>query len=60
MMYDVGWGACAYQMVVLWTGDPNDQARARINDTGKTKIIECKRNEPKTGRSASLYSSVHA
>ena len=37
---DVGWGACAYQMVVVWTGDPNDQARARINDTGKRKIIE--------------------
>jgi hypothetical protein len=37
---DVGWGACAYQMVLVWTGDPNDQARARINDTGKRKIIE--------------------
>ena len=37
---DVGWGACAYQMVVVWTGDPNDQARARINDTGQRKIIE--------------------
>jgi hypothetical protein len=36
---DVGWGACAYQMVLRWTGDPNDQARARINDTEKRKII---------------------
>jgi hypothetical protein len=37
---DVGWGVCAYQMVLVWTGDPDDQARARINDTGKIKIIE--------------------
>ena len=37
---DVGWGACAYQMVKIWEGDPAEQARARVNDTGKRKIIE--------------------
>ena len=28
---DVGWGACAYQMHKRWEGDPNDEARGRIN-----------------------------
>ncbi len=39
---DVGWGSCAYQMVKCWDwdGDPNEQARARFNDTGQRKIIE--------------------
>jgi hypothetical protein len=37
---DVGWGACAYQMDQLWNGDPSEQARGRVNDTGKRKIIE--------------------
>ncbi len=37
---DVGWGACAYQMVKIWTGDPAGQARGRVNDTGRRKIIE--------------------
>jgi hypothetical protein len=23
---DVGWGACAYQMYIIWTGDPADEA----------------------------------
>jgi hypothetical protein len=36
---DVGWGACAYQMHIIWTGDPADEARGRINDVGKRKII---------------------
>jgi hypothetical protein len=31
---DVGWGACAYQMIKIWTGDPAEQARGRVNDTG--------------------------
>ena len=37
---DVGWGACAYQMIEIWTGDPSEQARGRVNDTGRRKIIE--------------------
>jgi hypothetical protein len=37
---DVGWGACAYQMDQPWNGDPSEQARGRVNDTGKRKIIE--------------------
>ena len=37
---DVGWGACAYQMYKRWEGDPNDEARGRINDMGQRKIIE--------------------
>ena len=37
---DVGWGACAYQMDLPWTGDPLEQARGRVNDVGKRKIIE--------------------
>ena len=37
---DVGWGACAYQMHKRWEGDPNDEARGRINDMGQRKIIE--------------------
>jgi hypothetical protein len=39
---DFGWGACAYQMVKLWDGDPSEQARIRVNDTstGARKIIE--------------------
>jgi hypothetical protein len=37
---DVGWGACAYQMYKPWDGNPEDEARGRINDTGRRKIIE--------------------
>ena len=39
---DVGWGSCAYQMVKreTWDGDPNEQARARVNDTGQRRIIK--------------------
>jgi hypothetical protein len=37
---DVGWVSCAYQMAKRWDGDPNEQARARVNDTGQRKIIE--------------------
>ncbi len=36
---DVGWGACAYQMIEIWTGDPAKQARGRVNDTGQRKVI---------------------
>ncbi len=31
---DVGWGACAYQMVEPWTGDPAEEGRGRQGDTG--------------------------
>ncbi len=27
-------------MFKIWTGDPSDQARGRVNDTGQGKIIE--------------------
>jgi hypothetical protein len=27
-------------MTKRWDGDPNEQARARVNDTGQRKIIE--------------------
>ena len=27
-------------MVKRWDGDPNEQARARVNDTGQRRIIE--------------------
>ncbi len=37
---DVGWGACAYEMIKIWAGDPAEQARGRVNDTGQRKIIE--------------------
>jgi hypothetical protein len=37
---DVGWGACAYQMDLPWTDDTLEQARGRVNDVGKRKIIE--------------------
>jgi hypothetical protein len=29
---DVGWGACAYQLVEIWKGNPEDEGRARVND----------------------------
>ena len=37
---DAGWGACAYQMVEPWTGDPADEGRARQGDTGARKVIQ--------------------
>ncbi len=37
---DAGWGACAYQMVEPWTGDPADEDRARQGDTGARKVIQ--------------------
>jgi hypothetical protein len=30
---DAGWGACAYQMVIPWTGDPEEKGRGRQGDT---------------------------
>ena len=27
---DVGWGACTYQLLVAWEGDPLDEGRARV------------------------------
>ena len=37
---DVGWGACAYQMRVPFEGDPKDEARMRVGDTGPRNIIQ--------------------
>ena len=37
---DVGWGACAYQMRVPFEGDPKDEARMRVGDTGPRDIIQ--------------------
>jgi hypothetical protein len=35
---DVGWGACAYQMRNSFEGDPKDEARMRVGDTGSRNI----------------------
>jgi hypothetical protein len=37
---DVGWGACAYQMVKAYLGDPTEEGRIRIGDTGRRQIIQ--------------------
>ncbi len=37
---DVGWGACAYQMTNPFEGDPKDEARMRVGDTGPRSIIQ--------------------
>ena len=37
---DVGWGACAYQMRVPFEGDPKEEARMRVGDTGPRNIIQ--------------------
>jgi hypothetical protein len=37
---DVGWGACAYQMKLDFEGDPKDEGRMRIGDTGPRLIIQ--------------------
>ena len=37
---DVGWGACAYQMRNSFEGDPKDEARMRVGDTGPRNIIQ--------------------
>jgi hypothetical protein len=37
---DVGWGACAYQMLKTYIGDPGDEGRMRIGDTGPRQIIQ--------------------
>ncbi len=37
---DVGWGACAYQMREPFVGDPKDEARMRVGDTGPRNIIQ--------------------
>ena len=31
---DVGWGACAYQMLIAFVGDLGEEGRMRIGDTG--------------------------
>ena len=31
---DVGWGPCAYQMLIAFEGNPKDEGRMRIGDTG--------------------------
>jgi hypothetical protein len=37
---DVGLGACAYQMLMAFEGDPKDEGRMRIGDTGPRQIIQ--------------------
>jgi hypothetical protein len=37
---DVGWGACAYQMLKVYIGDQMDEGRMRIGDTGPMQIIQ--------------------
>jgi hypothetical protein len=37
---DIGWGACAYQMKEPWTGDPEEEGRMRIGDTGERLVIQ--------------------
>jgi hypothetical protein len=37
---DVSWGACAYQMLMDFVGDPKDEGRMRIVDTGPRLIIQ--------------------
>ncbi len=37
---DVDWGACAYQMRNPFEGDPKDEARMRVGDTGPRNIIQ--------------------
>ncbi len=37
---DVGWGACAYQMLLAFEGDPKDEGRMNIGDTGLRQIIQ--------------------
>jgi hypothetical protein len=37
---DVGWGACAYQMLKAYIGDPKDEGRMQIGDTGPRQIIQ--------------------
>jgi hypothetical protein len=37
---DAGWGACAYQMVLPWTSELEEEGRRRQGDTGARKIIQ--------------------
>ncbi len=37
---DVGWGACAYQMLKAFLGDLSEEGRMRIGDTGPRQIIQ--------------------
>ena len=37
---DVGWGACAYQMLIPYIGELCDEGRMRIADTGPRQIIQ--------------------
>jgi hypothetical protein len=36
---DVGWEACTYQMLIAFEGDPKDEGRMCIGDTGPRQII---------------------
>ena len=36
---DVGWGACAYQMLEAWLGPPEEEGRMRVEDMGVRLII---------------------
>ncbi len=37
---DVGWGACAYQMLFPYDGDQSEEGSMRIGDTGPRNIIQ--------------------
>jgi hypothetical protein len=37
---DVGWVACAYQMVKAYLGEPSEEGRMRIGDTSPRQIIQ--------------------
>jgi hypothetical protein len=37
---DAGWGACAYQMITPWTGDPEEEGRGRQGDTSARMVIQ--------------------
>ncbi len=36
---DSGWGACAYQLVKKWDGDPQAEGRGRQEHTGARQVI---------------------
>jgi hypothetical protein len=36
----IGWGACAYQLVEKWDGDPHAEGRGRREHTGPWQVIQ--------------------
>jgi hypothetical protein len=37
---DSGWGACTYQLVEKWNGDPSAEGMRRQEDTGPRQVIQ--------------------